>query len=110
MEIKYADLEITGEEFNDIIQNGHKLVVVDFFAEWCMPCVIMSPIIEDLSKEMKDVKFVKLNVDDNSKISGKYKVLSIPTLIIFKDGKEVGRIVGSHSEYVIEERIKKFLD
>jgi len=109
MESKYADLEVTGEEFSEIVRNGHELVVVDFFAEWCMPCVMMSPIIEELSKEIKDVKFVKLNIDDNQKIAGEYKVLSIPTLIIFKDGKEVNRIVGAQSADSIEEKIKRFL-
>ena len=91
-----SEVELTEEEFNEIISNGHKLVVVDFFAEWCMPCVMMSPIIEELAESitMKEVKFVKINTDDNPHLSQKYKISSIPCLVIFKKGKEVGRIVG----------------
>ena len=104
-------MEVTKHEFNEIINNSHKLVVVDFYAEWCMPCVMLSPVIEELaeSKSMKGVKFTKLNVDDNEELSRKYNVSNIPCLIIFKNGKEVGRITGSQTADVIEEKIKKFL-
>ncbi len=106
-----SEVELTEEEFNEIISNGHKLVVVDFFAEWCMPCVIMSPIIEELAESitMKEVKFVKMNADDNPRLSQKYKISSIPCLVIFKKGKEVGRIVGGQAKEVLEEKIKGFL-
>ena len=87
-------MEITDEEFSEVINNSHRLVVVDFFAEWCMPCLMLSPIIEDLAEKMKEVKFVKINTDDNPEISKKYGISSIPCLIIFKDGKEVERLVG----------------
>jgi thioredoxin 1 len=103
------ETEITDEEFNEIINNSHKVVVVDFFAEWCMPCLMLAPIIEDLAEQMKDVKFVKINVDDNEALSGKYKISSIPCLIIFKEGKEVDRIIGAHSSEIIENKIKNWL-
>ena len=81
-----SESEITEKEFDDIVKNGHKLVVVDFFAEWCMPCVMLTPIIEELaeSDSMKDVKFTKINVDDNPVLASKFKISSIPCLIIFK--------------------------
>jgi len=104
-----SETEITDEEFNEIINNSHKLVVVDFFAEWCMPCLMLAPIIEDLAEQIKEVKFVKINVDDNESLSGKYKISSIPCLIIFKEGKEVDRIIGAHSSEVIENKIKSWL-
>ncbi|VVB77614.1 Thiol:disulfide interchange protein DsbD [uncultured archaeon] len=106
---KESEMELTGEEFNEIINNSHKLVVVDFFAEWCMPCLMISPIIEELAETMKEVKFVKLNVDDNSDLAEKYRVSNIPCLIIFKSGKEASRIVGAHSAEAIEVKIQEQL-
>lgn len=104
-------MDVTREEFDKVINNSHKLVVVDFYAEWCMPCVMLSPVIEELaeSKSMKEVKFTKINIDDNEELSKKYHVSNIPCLVVFKNGKEVGRIVGSQTAEVIEEKIKKLL-
>ncbi len=101
--------ELSEKEFNEILANSKNIVVVDFFAEWCSPCIMMSPIIEELSGRLKNVKFVKINIDENSSLSGKFKVMSIPTLIVFKDGKEVDRIIGSQSAEIIEEKLKKHL-
>jgi len=103
-------MEITEEEFKEIVGNGHKLVVVDFFAEWCMPCLMLSPVIEELAEEMKDIKFVKINVDDNKEIASKYGVSSIPCLIYFKDGEEISRTVGNQTAEDIEEKIKGLVD
>jgi len=105
-----SEMEITNQEFNEIIGNGHKLVLVDFFAEWCMPCLMLAPIIDELATKIKEVKFVKINVDDNQEISSKYSISSIPCLIIFKDGKEVERIVGAQDSDAIEEKIKSHLE
>ena len=102
-----SEMELTEEEFNEIINNSHKLVVVDFFADWCMPCLMMSPIIEELSENMKEVKFIKINVDDNQELSHKYKISSIPCLIIFKQGKEVDRVIGAHSADVLEKKLRE---
>lgn len=104
-------MEISEDEFSEIINNSHKLVVVDFFAEWCMPCVMLSPVIDELaeSKTMKEIKFIKINIEDNENLSKKYNISNIPCLVIFKKGKEAGRIVGSQTAEVIEEKIKKFL-
>jgi len=103
------EMEVTDEEFNSLINNSHKLVVVDFFAEWCMPCIMLAPIVDELANSMKEVKFVKINIDDNQRLAGKYKVASIPTLIIFKEGEEVDRMVGGQTADVLEEKIKKHL-
>jgi len=100
-----TDMEISQEEFNKIINNSHKLVVVEFFTEWCMPCLMQSPIIEDLAEQLKEVKFVKIDKDDNPEIVSKYGVTSIPCLIVFKEGKEVERIIGTHSAEIIEKKI-----
>ena len=103
-------MEINDQEFKETINNGHKLVVVDFFAEWCMPCLMLSPIIEDIASEMKQVKFVKINVDDNNELAGKYQVSSIPCLIFFKDGNEVDRLLGNQTSETIKDRIKKNIE
>ena len=106
-----SEVEVTGQEFDEIVKNGHKLVVVDFFAEWCMPCVMIAPVIEELAEadSMKEVKFTKINIDDNKALAQKYNISSIPCLVIFKDGEEVDRIIGSQSQDIIEERVKKWL-
>jgi thioredoxin 1 len=104
-----AEMEVSEDDFNKIINNSHKLVVVDFFAEWCMPCLMQSPIIEDLAISMKEVKFVKIDKEDNEELTRKHCITNIPCLVIFKDGKEVERIIGSHSAEVIEKKIRMHL-
>ncbi|MEM0465687.1 MAG: thioredoxin [Candidatus Pacearchaeota archaeon] len=105
----YTEMEINAEEFKKIINNSSKVVVADFYAEWCMPCLIMTPILEDLAEEMKDIKFVKINIEDNQELSSRYGVSSVPCLIVFKQGKELGRIIGSHSFETIKNKINSFL-
>ncbi len=102
-------IEISDEEFDEIINNSHKLAVVDFFAEWCMPCLMITPVIEELAEKLEKVKFAKINVDDNQKLAKKYNVSSIPCLVVFKNGKEVGRIIGNQTAEAIENKIKNFL-
>jgi thioredoxin 1 len=101
--------EITEEEFDEIINNSHELVVVDFFAEWCMPCLMISPVIEELAAQMSDIRFSKVNIDDNQGLAGKFRISSIPCLILFKQGKEVGRIIGAQTAETIEEKIRNFI-
>jgi len=104
-----SEMEITEQEFDELINNSHKLVVVDFFAEWCMPCLMIAPVIEELAEKMKDIKFTKVNIDDNQKLANKYNISTIPCLVIFKDGKEVDRITGAHQAESIEGKIKRLL-
>jgi len=101
-------VDISECEFEETVNNG-KTVVVDFYAEWCMPCLMIAPVIEELADKIKDVKFVKLNVDDNQELARKYGVSSIPCLIIFKDGKEVDRMIGNQTGEAIEERLASYL-
>ncbi|MEK6871782.1 MAG: thioredoxin [Nanoarchaeota archaeon] len=101
--------ELSEEEFNEVIRNGHTLVIVDFFAEWCMPCLMLAPLLEELAEKFKNVKFAKVNVDDNRKLSVKYEVSSIPCLVFFKDGKEIDRMIGLRETDEIEEKIKNNL-
>ena len=88
-------LEITDKNFNDIISKN-KTVLVDFWAEWCGPCRIIGPVIEELANEYEGKAIIgKLDVDSNQESSVKYEVRSIPTIITFKDGKIVDRQVGA---------------
>ena len=98
--------EITQSEFPKIINDKkNNLAIVDFFAEWCMPCVLISPVIESLAEKNKKIKFVKINVDDNPDLAEKYEVTSIPCIVFFKHGKELKRLVGAGSEEAIQERV-----
>ncbi|MBI2046840.1 thioredoxin [Candidatus Pacearchaeota archaeon] len=84
--------ELSEKQFDSFIQKP--VAVVDFFADWCMPCLMMAPVIEEMSEKFKGrIAFAKLNVDDNQKLSQKFKVMSIPTLIVFKKGEEAGRLI-----------------
>lgn len=94
-------ININSSNFDEIIKSG--VVVVDFFANWCGPCKMLSPIIEEVSNEMNDVVFAKINVDESSDIAGKFSVMSIPTLIIFKDGVSVSKNVGFLSKSELKE-------
>ena len=75
-------------------ENNKGITLVDFFAEWCGPCKMLLPIINELESELKDVNILKVNIDDISELAAKYEVSTIPTLIYFKDGKEVKRTIG----------------
>jgi len=98
-------IEISSHEFEETVNNGTPLAVVDFYGEWCMPCLMMAPVLEDLAEKFTKVKFAKVNIDENSELASRFKVCSIPCLIVFKDGKEVDRIVGALPEEIIAEKI-----
>ena len=100
--------ELTNHEFEDFTKEG--TVFIDFFAEWCMPCLMMAPIIDQLSEKFKGkIKFGKVSVGDNQELSQKFKVSSIPNFILFKDGKPIERFVGAVSEEKLEEKLRKFI-
>ena len=94
--IKYLNTE---EEFNDIINNK---VLIDFYADWCGPCKMISPILE----EINDIDILKVNVDNYPDLAKKYGVMSIPTLILFNNGNEINKIIGLHSK----EEILSFIE
>ncbi len=101
--------QLNGEEFRKVIE-GEKLVVVDFYADWCMPCKYLSPVLEKLSKEFDGkVEFYKLNVDDEQEIAFEYGIASIPTVLFFRKGKVVGGFIGAMPESAVKAEIDKAL-
>jgi thioredoxin 1 len=100
--------ELTNGQFEDFTKKG--LVLVDFFADWCMPCLMMSPVIDDLSGKFNGkIKFGKMDVDENHALAEKLHVHSIPNFVLFKDGKPVERFVGSMPAEDFEEKLKKYI-
>ncbi|HUS78073.1 MAG TPA: thioredoxin [Patescibacteria group bacterium] len=97
---------VTDDSFEEFVQNNPQ-VVVDCWAAWCGPCRFLSPVIEEMSEENADVKFGKLDVDRNAKIPMKYGIMSIPTLLYFKDGKLVDKTVGALPKAAIENRLDR---
>ncbi|MFA7367595.1 MAG: thioredoxin [Bacilli bacterium] len=81
------------ENFDQILKDNEK-VLIDFYADWCGPCRMLSPIVEEIKKERSDVKVIKINVDENPQLAGSYGVRSIPTLVYIKDGKLVNQMIG----------------
>ena len=96
-------IHLDKEDFNDIVSNGK--VVVDFFATWCGPCKMLGPVFEKVSDEVNDVKFVKLDVDKFNDIARQYGVMSVPTLILFENGKEIRKEIG----FMSEDKLKDFI-
>lgn len=99
-------LEITSENFEKEVLESEKTVLVDFYADWCGPCKMLSPIVEEVAEEEENIKFVKLNIDNAEDIAIQYQVMSIPTLVVIKNGEEVNRSVGLIDKEKIKELIK----
>lgn len=94
-------LVATSDNFDELVLKSKKSVLVDFNADWCGPCQMLKPIIEEISEE-SDATIVSVNIDDNDLLAESYNVQSIPCLVVFKDGKEVKRSVGLISKDEIE--------
>ena len=102
-------IEVTDATFKEIIQN-HPLVVVDCWAPWCRPCQMVAPVIEELSKDYAGrILFGILNVDENPKTSKQYEIMSIPTLLIFKSGRLLDKIIGAMHRQTLEPKITQYL-
>lgn len=91
--------------FDKEVLQADRPVLVDFWAPWCAPCRVQHPIIEDLAKEIDAVKFTTLNVDEAPTIAGKFQIMSIPTIIIFKNGAPVTQLIGLQSKEALREKI-----
>ena len=103
-------MELTDQNFNQEVIKNSRPVSVDFFAEWCGPCKMQAPIIDELTKEYENkVRVFKLDVDKNQQTAQDYQVMSIPTIVLFKNGKEIERLMGLQQKPVLTERINNLL-
>jgi thioredoxin 1 len=100
--------ELSGKEFDNFTKE--EVVLIDFYADWCMPCLMMAPVIEDIARKFKGkIKFGKVNIEDNQELAQKFRIVSLPTFMLFKDGKQADQFVGSRSIEDFEEKLKKHL-
>jgi len=102
-------IEVTDVTFKETVEN-HSLVVVDCWAAWCGPCHMVAPIIEEMARDYAGrILFGKLNVDENRKVATQYEIMGIPTLLVFKNGQLVDRIVGAMPRQTLEPKITRYL-
>lgn len=100
--------ELSKNSFDDFTKEG--IVLIDFWASWCMPCLMMAPVIDEMSEKFEGkIKFGKVNVEDNQELASKFGVSSIPNFILFKYGKVVDQFVGGMTTEDIEEKLEKFV-
>lgn len=100
---------ITSEQFEEKVLKNKKFVIVDFFANWCGPCKMLMPVLEEIDQEFDQVDIVKVNIDQDEELAKKFGVLSIPTLIFFSNGEEVEKTIGYRQKSQIEEIIIRFI-
>ena len=98
--------EVTDSNFQAEVLESERPTLVDFWAPWCGPCRVVGPVLEEIAAEHDDIKVVKLNVDDNPITSAQFQVLSIPTMILFKNGAEAKKLIGAMPKRKIVEQLE----
>ena len=102
--------DVTDQSFDQTVLSADAPVLVDFWAEWCVPCHMVSPVVEEIGNDKADkLRVAKLNIDDNPEATRKYGVMSIPSLILFKGGEEVARVVGARGKDALLKEIEPHL-
>ena len=100
-------IEVNNDNFNDVVLNSDVPVLVDFNANWCGPCRMLRPILDEIADTRSTNKIVSINIDENEELANKYDVSSIPCLVLFKDGKEVKRSIGLRPKADIESMMEE---
>lgn len=98
-------VKLTTENFEQEVLQSSQTVLVDFYADWCGPCKMMSPVIDEIAKERTDIKVGKLNIDEEMEVAQKYRVMSIPTFIVFKNGEAVQKDMGAKPKNAVLEML-----
>lgn len=103
------EITLTKENFDSEVINSDKPVLVDFWASWCGPCKMIAPVIEAISKEYSEIKVGKVNVDEQGELAMQYKIVSIPSVFLFKNGEVVEKLIGARSQDEYEDVIEKYI-
>ena len=98
-------IKVNRHNFENEVMSSDKKVLVDFFASWCGPCRMVSPIVDEIAEERPDIKVVKINVDDEPSLASRFGVMSIPTLVVIEGGREVNRLMGARPKETILEAL-----
>lgn len=101
--------DVSDQDFEDRVLNNDQPVLVDFWAEWCVPCHMVSPVVEEIGTEKQSLQVAKLNIDDNPETTRRYAIMSIPTLMLFKGGQERARLVGARGKDALLKEIDPHL-
>lgn len=99
-------INLTKDSYHNEVMETEKVVVIDFWATWCGPCKMMAPVVEEVAKDYPDVKVCKVNVDEEPELSNAFKIVSIPTIVVIKNGEIIGSVVGYRPKEDIEKIIK----